>query len=106
MKFKDKADEAFESNVGRIVAFVLAPILLPVAATFAAWAQNAVGVDLHPDAVVALVVSTVVGLAAVVYKWISNRGQYERLLAEWQNLHDTGAALEDPTPVVPPGLQP
>jgi hypothetical protein len=106
----DQLDDVVRSNIGRIVAFVLTPLLLPLVAVGTAWLQRVIGVGLDPAEVVGVVVATTTGVAAVAYKWLHNRGEFERLVLEVHKLYDAGKELApgDPVgedPVVPPGLK-
>jgi len=87
----DVISAALRSHVGRIVAFVLTPILLPLVGAGSVWAQDAIGVNLDPNEVVAYVVAVVAGCALVAFKWLENRGRFELVAAETQKLHDAGA---------------
>ena len=83
-------DDVTSSSIGRLVAFVLTPILIPVATGVAAWIQNVVGIDLTGDQLTAYVVAVATGLAIVVATWLRNRGQWEIAQAELQKLHALG----------------
>lgn len=49
-------DSFIEKYIGRIVAFVLTPMLLPLVGAAAVWAQDALGVDLNAGQVTGFVV--------------------------------------------------
>lgn len=84
-------EEVFRSHIGRIVTFVLTPILLPLVGAGAVWAQDVIGIDLDPAQVTAYVGAVVIGLAIVVYKWLANRGDWERIIVQQvQQLHAEG----------------
>jgi cell division inhibitor SulA len=78
---------SLQSNVGRYVAFILTPILLPLVGAAAYWLQNVVGIDMqdHVAAVTAFIVATVGGLAGVIITWLRNRGLHETAAAETVN---------------------
>lgn len=86
-----------ESYIGRIVAFVLTPILLPVVTAGAVWGQNVLGVDLHGDQLTAFIVTTVTGFALVVYRWLANRGEWEKVVKYVEGLYEAGKQ-----PTIPP----
>lgn len=92
----------FQNYIGRIVAFVLTPVLLPLATSFAVWAQDFLGVNLSGDQLTAYVVTFVIGLALVIYKWLANRGEWERAIAWIDKIHDSGG--EVPVAPVDPAL--
>jgi sulfite exporter TauE/SafE len=87
-----KFDDVVTNNVGRIVAFVLTPILLPGVGAVAFWLQNVIGIDLQQYTAVAVgfVVSVVTGCALVAYKWLENRGAWEKGVAELEALYHAG----------------
>jgi hypothetical protein len=76
--------DSLQSNVGRYVAFVLTPILLPLVGAAAYWLQDVAGVDLQADpaVVTAYIVAVVGGLAGVLITWMRNRGNHERAAVE------------------------
>jgi len=86
----DVISAALKSQIGRVVAFVLTPVLLPIVGAVSVWAQDAVGINLDPTAVVAYVVAVVGGCALVAFKWLENRGRFELVAVEAQKLHDAG----------------
>lgn len=95
--------------VSRIVAFVLTPILLPVATAAAAWLQDAIGVDLHGDQLTAYVVAIATGLAVTAATWLRNRGKWEVAQAELIKLYELGLHADDSPatdPVQPAGTLP
>jgi uncharacterized membrane protein YeaQ/YmgE (transglycosylase-associated protein family) len=74
--------DSLQSNIGRYVAFLLTPLLLPLVGAAAFWLQDALGVDMDPVAVTGFLVAVVGGLAAVLVTWLRNRGGHERAAAE------------------------
>lgn len=78
------------SQIAKIVAFVLTPILLPVAGVAANWAQDVLGLNLDGAELTAYVVSVVVGLALVVMQWLRGRAEWEVAVTKVQELHDRG----------------
>lgn len=92
-------EQLCNNYISRIVAFVLTPILLPVAAIVATWLQDAVGIDFTGERLTAYVVSIVVGLAITAATWLRNRGKWELLVAELTKLREDAAAAER---LVPP----
>lgn len=87
----DVISAALQSYIGRIVAFVLTPILLPAVGAISVWMQNSIGIDLPVEAVVGYTISTTIGVALVIYKWLENRGRFEIAAAQVVKLHDEGA---------------
>jgi|SRR3954465_2611247 anti-sigma factor RsiW len=106
-------DNIITSQIGRLVAFVLTPILLPVAAVVANWAQDALGLDLNGADLTAYVVTVVAGVALGAWQWLKNRGEWEKAVEVVGKYHDSGEAFVDtgPDPVEPlplsgPSLEP
>jgi hypothetical protein len=91
-------DQAIKSQIGRLVAFVLTPILLPLSAAVANWMQDVLGLNLNGADLTAFVISVVVGVALAIYKWLSNRGEWERVMTWLTQSH----LLGDTPPPVPP----
>lgn len=84
--------DALQSNIGRIVAFVLTPILVPVVTALAVWLQNIVGVDLqsHTAALVAYIVGVAGAQAGSIIVWLRNRGHFEVAAVEHAAAIKTG----------------
>lgn len=102
-------DELVNNNIGRIVAFVLTPILIPTATAVAAWLQDALGINLSGAELTAYVVAVAAGLSVIAATWLRNRGQWEIAQAELIKLHELGAqeiARSGGDPVVPLGTTP
>lgn len=108
----------FDQYIGRIVAFVLTPILL-VAVPPAVNAVNEVlGTGFTDQQIIQYALAAAVGLALVVYKWLQNRGEWEVLIAAGEQAKDivaegsthlpadAGSPVSgtDSAPVVPPGV--
>lgn len=87
-------DKLVTSYIGRVVSFVLMPVLL-VAATPVVNAVNEVlGVGLTDQQVVEAAIATIVGLALTGYQWLRNRGAQELAAVQTvvTKLHAEGAA--------------
>jgi hypothetical protein len=76
-----------------VVAFILTPLLLPIAAVVANWIQDFAGLDLNGADLTAYVVSVVVGVALAVYRWLANRGEWEKVMEYVTRTHDEGAEV-------------
>lgn len=66
-----------ESNIARWVTFLVAPLVLLAASFIAIKAKTWFNYDLSPAAAAAYLFSIVGGVAAVIWKWVHNRGLYE-----------------------------
>jgi Na+/glutamate symporter len=113
-------DQNVFSNVSRVVTFVLMPILLPVSASVANWLQDVAGLNLTGVELAAFVCTVVAGVAVTGFKWVANRGDWERSVLYEQvannalnlpvddvdGLEDlvTGLDVIDPTPTRPLGV--
>jgi membrane protease YdiL (CAAX protease family) len=79
-----------EMYISRIVAFVLTPILMPVAAIVANWLQDAVGINLSGGDLTAYLIAVIAGVGIVAWQWLRNRIKWETLESEVKRLHDLG----------------
>lgn len=113
--FVDTINDVVTSQIGRVVAFVLAPLLLVAVPPVTNAINEVFGLGFTDQQISNVVIAIVVGLALVVYKWLSNRGAYERTVVELHKLYEAGSQLAnagqnapaqgDPTdPVTPPGV--
>jgi hypothetical protein len=104
-------DSVFTSYIGRIVAFVLTPLLLPIVGAVAYWVQNVIGIDLQAHVAIAtgFIVSVVAGTALAIYQWLRNRGIFEKTVLELHHLYEAGNQLiaqeqtKSPTNLTRPG---
>ncbi len=83
-----------DQYVGRIVV-ALTAILLPFVAAGANWTQDNLGVDIPKEDLTNFLIAVVLGTGAVVYKWLGNRGAYERAALELEKIYETGAQIVD-----------
>ena len=69
-----------DEYVGRIVAFIVTPIVAGITAWLVPWAaENLPGhPNLNGDQVTLLAVAGIVAVGGVAYKWLENRGKFER----------------------------
>jgi hypothetical protein len=93
-----------EAYIARIVTFLVTPLSVSASTAAAYYAQKWLGVDFDPTELSIYLTSVAVGQALVIYKWVSNRGQYE--IAEVQgyinNLHQLGSEAAAQVPVDAP----
>jgi hypothetical protein len=85
-------EDAVKSQIGKVVAFVLTPILLPLAGIVANWAQDALGLDLNGADLTAYVVAVVAGVALGAWQWLRNRSEWEKAVLLTRQVHEAGAA--------------
>lgn len=63
--------------IGRIVTLI-APLIAGLSLFTVNGVQDALNVSLDGDELTALLTAAVLGAFGVVYKWLDNRGKYER----------------------------
>jgi len=95
-------DDVIRSNIAKIVAFVLTPILMPVAAAVANWSQDVLGLNLDGGALAAYVTAIAVGVALAAYGWLRGRAEWETAILAVKKVHDEGAAGLPPVAPPPP----
>jgi hypothetical protein len=87
---------------GRIVAFIVTPIITSLTAVIVVWASKHLpGVELDSQEISNIAVAAVVAVGAAGYKWLENRGRHEQLVT----INSQQGAVGAGDPVVPPGLQ-
>jgi hypothetical protein len=62
-----------------------------------AWLQKEIGIDLDPASLTAFITSMAAGIAITGCKWLSNRGDWERLAVEGYQLYLTGQSATGTT---------
>lgn len=86
----DMLDSVFKSYIGRIVAFVLAPVLLVAVPPVTNAINEVLGTGYSDQQISNVAIATVVGLAIVIWQWLRNRGNWEKQLAELKALYEAG----------------
>lgn len=113
--FTDTVNDVVTSQIGRVVTFLLAPLLLTAVPPVTNAVNEVFGLGFTDQQISNVVIAIVIGLALVVYKWLSNRGAYERTIVELHKLYEAGHELANasggkasagaPTdPSLPPGV--
>jgi hypothetical protein len=85
-------DGFFNKYIGRIVAWALGPVLLAVVPTLTRWINDGLGTDLSDQQLSNVMIAVVTGVAIVLYKWLHNRGEWERAVAITQSVYNQGQA--------------
>lgn len=69
-----------DAYIGRIVTFVVTPIMAGIVAWFVPWAADHLpgAPNFDRDNLTLLGVSGVLAVGGVIYKWLDNRGKHER----------------------------
>ena len=88
-----------KSVVPKAVAFVLTPLLLPIAGAVSFWLQKKVGIKMDPAEATGFVTSIVAGAGLVAYKWLEGRAAYDKTILEIYKFHQLGSS---PAPQQPP----
>lgn len=98
-------DTLFRNYIGRIVAFVVAPLLAVAAPPVVNFANSILGTEFTDQQLSNIAIATVVGVALVVWQWLRNRGQWETAALELEKLYEAGLGhIEAVEPVAPPGV--
>lgn len=93
-----------QSNISRWVTFLVAPLVLLVSSFIAIKAKTWFNYDLSPAAAAAYLFSIVGGVAAVIWKWVHNRGLHELATASGMNeeqLNHIVSTIEEKLPQAP-----
>jgi hypothetical protein len=95
-KLKEQFNIVVTDTIGRKVAAGTA-LAVPLVTAFCAWAQKEIGINLDPASLTAFITSMAVGISAAGFKWLSNRGEWERGAVEAYQLYLTGQSALAPT---------
>ena len=98
-------DQLFHTYIGRVVAFVLVPVLTSLSITVVPWLNEVLGTDLTTDQVANAVLAVIVGQILLGWQWLRNRGNWEiadKVQSEIQSAYDLGSAtVDEPVPDAP-----
>ena len=94
-------NNVIESNISRVVAWVLAPITLVAVPPVVNAVNEVLGTGYTDQQLSNVAIATVVGAALAFYKWISNRGRFEIATVEKvaNELYTSGADAVKQHPV-------
>ena len=87
---EDKLGSVFNAYIGRIVAFVLAPVLLVAVPPVTNAINEVLGTGYSDQQISNVAIAVTVGLAAVIWQWLRNRGNWEKGIAELEALYEAG----------------
>jgi len=104
-KLKDQFDTTVTNTIGAKVAS-LAALAVPIVTAFCAWLQKKIGIKLDPSELTAFIVTMGAGIVITAYKWLANRGQWERAVLEAYHVYLTGQAATSNQVVVTPAAPP
>jgi hypothetical protein len=91
--------------ISKAVTFVLTPLLLPLATSFAYGVQKWFGLKLDAAQLTGYITAIAGGIGITLYKWLANRGEWERTvlqLSQWYKLNVEAQASGQ----APPGPAP
>ena len=80
------------ANIGKIVAGVLAPVFAWFSPAVAGLANKVFNLHMSPQQVSNLAIGIIAGLALIGYKWLQNRGEWERAVLDIQKSYLLGTA--------------
>ena len=86
-------DSIFNNYIGRIVAFALAPLLLVAVPPVTNAVNEVLGTGYSDQQISNIAIGISVGLAAVIWQWLRNRGNWEKGIAELDALYKSGQQL-------------
>lgn len=89
--FKQTVDNAIQSQIGKIVVIVVVPLLLPLGTSLAYGLQKWFGIKLSGASLATYLGTVAAGIAITAYKWLENRGAWEKTVLEIAHLHDVGS---------------
>lgn len=83
-------DNIIKNYISRIVAFVLTPVLLPLAGAVANWIQDALGLNLTGLDLTLYVVTVITGVALAAFQWLRGRVKWEVAKVEYDKVVELG----------------
>ena len=98
----DRINTGVGRYIAKIFTFVLTPLILPLATSLAYGLQKWFGMELDAAELTGYLTAIASGIGISAYKWIGNRGEWERSvvqLAQWHKLgQQAGGGPIPPTP--------
>jgi len=79
-----------QSPISRLIAFVVGPVCAAATAWLVNFAQTTANINLDAEQLGPLLVASVLGELAVVFKWLDGRAKYEQS----QLIEGTGKPVE------------
>jgi hypothetical protein len=88
----DPIEGAIASQLGRVVAFVVGPILLTAVGWLAAWTSQHLGLDLNTKETTAYILTVVTGTAllALRWLWVHGKAYLDAIEKAVSDAHDAG----------------
>jgi hypothetical protein len=88
-KLRNEFNSVVESKIGQ-QATVLVALAVPLATGLCAWLQRKIGIDLSPAALTGFIATMGAGIFATAFKWLANRGDWERTIVQAYGIYLTG----------------
>jgi hypothetical protein len=88
--FGDQIEKVFKSYIGRVVAFVLAPLLAIAVPPLTVAVNNVLGTGFSDGEIATVAIAAVVGVALAVFQWLRNLGNWEAKAQEAYMLYRAG----------------
>jgi hypothetical protein len=93
---EQKVNKEIESSIGKWVAGLVVPLALPISTIVSYYLQKWLGFKLSAGALSGYLGSVAAGVAISAYKWLENRGQWERSVLEIAKLYELGSGDTGP----------
>lgn len=90
-ELKKQFTAVVSSGIGRI-AVALTVLAVPLLTGLCAWLQKELGIHLDPAELATFIATMGAGIVISGYKWISNRGEWERGIVDAYGAYLTGQA--------------
>jgi hypothetical protein len=104
-KLKAQFELVVKSEVGKLVPVVTA-FAVPMITALCAWGQKELGIKMDPAALTAFIASMGAGIVLTAYKWLSNRGTWERGIIDAYGVYLTGQSATSHQVVITPAVTP
>lgn len=98
----EAVNKELESKIARWVSGLVVPIALPLSTVISFYVQKWLKFHLDAGSLAAYLGTIAAGASVSAYKWVDNRGAYERGLLDIVKLHELGQAEAPNSP--PTGL--
>ena len=86
---KEQFDSVVTSDIGKL-AVALTALAVPLLTGLCAWLQKELGVKLDPAELATFIATMGAGIVITGYKWIANRGDWERSIVDAYGVYLTG----------------
>lgn len=80
--------------IAKAVTFLITPLLLPLATSFAYYVHKWLGVKLDAAELTGYLTAIAAGVGITAYKYLANRGEWERTVLQLAHLYQVGQAAQ------------